>query len=81
MLANFDSLAALGFRIPFGDFLFYPDTKIRDTHRQQWCGQEEEEKKFVTQRFIIISKSGIVREVNFAAMIHGRAIAHFQYTK
>ena len=33
MLANFDSLAALGFRIPFGDFLFYPDTKIRDTHR------------------------------------------------
>ena len=33
ILANFDSLAALGFRIPFGDFLFYSDTKIRDTIR------------------------------------------------
>ena len=33
MLANFDSLAALGFRIPFGDFLFYPDTQMHDTHR------------------------------------------------
>ena len=33
ILANFDSLAALGFRIPFGDFLFYSDAKIRDTIR------------------------------------------------
>ena len=33
ILANFDSLAALGFRIPFSDFLFYSDTEIRDTIR------------------------------------------------
>ena len=33
ILANFDSLAALGFRTPFGDFLFYSDTEIRDTIR------------------------------------------------
>ena len=76
MLANFDSLAALGFRIPFGDFLFYPDIKIRDPHRQQWCGQEQEENRFLSQRFIITSKSRIVREVNIAAMIHGTAKAH-----
>ena len=48
MLANFDSLAALGFRIPFGDFLFYPDIKIRDPHRQQLCGQEQEENTFLS---------------------------------
>ena len=76
MLANFDSFAALGFRILSVDFLFYPDIKIRDPRRQQWCGQEQEEYTFLSQRFIITSKSGIVREVNIAAMIHGMAKAH-----
>ena len=33
ILANFDSLAVLWFRIPFGDFLFYSDAKIRETIR------------------------------------------------